>query len=129
MGALFCEALFDNSGYGPGQHVDGRSSRHDREPYGPRPDYKESLWWKLIHNPQVHDPNHRMGKQFRRRFRVPFEIFQKLLQTARDRKWFPEPTNPNRDQCYVQLELKMLGALWVLGRGVMFDCVAEITRA
>ena len=75
MGAVFCEALFDNSGSGPGQRVDGRSSRQDREPYGPRPDYKESLWWKLIHNPQVHDPNHRMGKQFRHRFRVPFEIF------------------------------------------------------
>jgi len=96
---------------------------------GPRPDYKQSIWWKLIHHPEINDPDSRAYKQFRLRFRVPFPIFRYLLTIARERKWFPEPSNPKREFLYVPLELKILGALRVLGRGAVLDDIAEITFA
>ena len=96
---------------------------------GPRPDYQQSIWWKMIQHPDISNPDSRIHHLFRKRFRVPFPLFRYLLTIARENKWFPEATNPKRAKLYVPLELKILGALRVLGRGSVFDDIAEITFA
>jgi hypothetical protein len=65
------------------------------------------------------------GKRFRRRFRVPYPCFVKILEISREREWFSEaPDCTGRPGA--PLELKILGALQVLGRGYCFDGVEEL---
>ena len=47
----------------------------EKRPY--RRDYMACQWWnEFIDNPSVHSPQSHAGKLFRRRFRVPFEIYE-----------------------------------------------------
>lgn len=39
----------------------------------------ETTWMRLIHNPNTYDPSSYEGKLFRRRFRVPFDLFKDKL--------------------------------------------------
>ena len=39
----------------------------------------ESAWWKFLHRPGVADPRSRDGRLFRRRFRVPYTLFRRLV--------------------------------------------------
>jgi hypothetical protein len=49
-----------------------------------RPIYKESCWWRMLHDSSnTADPATKRGKFFRRRFRVPFPIFQSMVEKAR----------------------------------------------
>ena len=50
----------------------------------PRQDYKNSVWWHFINKPTIQDPNHRDGKLFRTRFRVPYEVYKQLLYLCQD---------------------------------------------
>jgi hypothetical protein len=68
------------------------------------------------------------GKYFRRRFRVPYALFEALIQVMLDDNWFPAEYEDNGrgklDSCGVRgcsLQVKVLSVLRVLGRGVCFD--------
>jgi hypothetical protein len=97
----------------------------------PRPDYTQTSWWRLIHDPEVKNENSRQHKYFRRRFRLPFALYEVLLNICYDRNWFPahKRRNPNDENGIFHpayknaapLELKLLGALRILGRGGPFD--------
>merc|ERR1719453_2039528 len=50
-------------------------------------DPRESGWWKLIHDDRVWDPESKQGKIFRQRFRVPFPVFQFILNKWTERGW------------------------------------------
>jgi hypothetical protein len=42
-----------------------------------RPDYKASIWWQnYVMDDTVRDPTSVNGKKFRRRFRVPYPLFE-----------------------------------------------------
>lgn len=43
-------------------------------------DPKNSPFWDYILNPKYRDPRNRHGKLLRRRFRVPYPLFQSILQ-------------------------------------------------
>ena len=53
-----------------------------------RSDYKESLWWKMLQNPRLQDPNIKEAKVFRLRFRVPYPIYLHIADLALE--WFPQ---------------------------------------
>ena len=96
----------------------------------PRHNYKESVWWHFLSKPTVQDEKHRDGKLFRRRFRVPFELYRQLLHLCRDgslKKYFLCRENDAVGRPSVPLELKLLGVLRVLGRASCFDSIAELT--
>jgi hypothetical protein len=63
----------------------------------------------------VKDPTTREGIFFRRRFRLPFPIFERLMSVIREMKWY------NEDHRCRLLELKVLAVLRRLGRGGPFD--------
>ena len=69
----------------------------------------------MLESPAVKDPLSREGKYFRRRFRVPYPIFERLLSLVREMKWYGESHRS------IRLELKMLAVLRRLGRGGSFD--------
>ena len=92
-----------------------------------RPPYDTSCWGRMLVNPRTKDPTDRKGGVlFCRRFRVPFPLFQILTEMTRANERFSE----GKDCAGVQaapLELKVLGVLWVLGRGYCFDGIEELS--
>ena len=72
----------------------------------------------------------REGKLFRRRFRVPYDVFCKLVTMSLDKKLFRLNSQKknyiaNRNVCPV--EMKLLAVLRILGRNWNFDDIAEAT--
>jgi hypothetical protein len=95
--------------------------------YEKRPDYKSSVWGRMLVNPRIQDPDDRKGgKLFRRRFRVPYPLFEDLVSTTRGSRIFLEGPDC-RGVMAAPLELKILAVLRVLGRGYCFDGVEELT--
>ena len=66
------------------------------------------------------DPNGRLAKQFRKLFHTPYDVFVDLFNLATER-WWQEWNEDNRcraGKLVSSLELKILGALFVLAQGV-----------
>ena len=80
-----------------------------------------------INEPRCRDHLTLEGKQFRRRFRVPYTTFENIVAFVRSQGYFTEGDDAIGKKSY-SLELKVLGALRVLGRGICFDDVAELTN-
>ena len=103
-------------------------------PWDPNPNYWLSPWGQLVTKfasvaggPSI---GSREGKLFRRRFRVPYDVFCKLVTMCLDKKLFGlkshKATNiANRNVCPV--EIKLLAVLRILGRNWNFDDIAEAT--
>jgi Plant transposon protein len=91
-----------------------------------RPDYAQSCWGRMLDNPRTQDPSDaKGGKLFRLRFRVPFPLFECLVQMTRVNAWFSERKDA-AGRSAAPLELKILGVLRVLGRGYCFDGIEEL---
>lgn len=91
----------------------------------PRPDFENTVWAEALRDPRVKDPLSHQGKKFRRRFRVPYPMFEYLNDFAERR--FPSRQDA-AGQPPVPMALKVLGVLRILGRAFYFDDVAEVTR-
>ena len=50
--------------------------------------FAETNWGKLIRDPQVRDPTSKKGNLFRRRFRVPFGIFEWIVEKCIEKNVF-----------------------------------------
>lgn len=75
--------------------VDAEQIRNAFKPFkhrntGTRMDYKASVWWQMLERSNCANFDHRDGKYFRRRFRVPFPVFKAMLNLCRENKWYPE---------------------------------------
>jgi hypothetical protein len=90
--------------------------------------YEDTEWSKLLNDPEVHDPTTKIGKKFRRRFRVPYPVFVDLLEMAKA-LGFEEYPKSAAGIPGVPLKLKLLGVLRVLGRGTCFDGIEELAKA
>lgn len=92
-----------------------------------RPNYALSTWGRMVVHPRTKDPTDKKGGVlFRRRFRVPFPVFEALVVMARENEWFKEG-NDAAGRPAAPLELKILGVLRVLGRGYCFDGIYELS--
>lgn len=88
-----------------------------------------TFWYKQyvrLENKDWADPMTRKGKLFRRRFRVSYDFFLQLVADVRRRGWYSEGADAT-GKAGAPLEVKILAVLRVLGRGVVFDEVAEHT--
>ena len=93
----------------------------------PRPIYSNSTWGQMLINPRVKDPaDKKGGVLFRRRFRIPYPMFEQIVQLVRKKKWFSEKPDVT-GRVGAPLELKILGVLRVLGRGYCFDGIEELS--
>jgi hypothetical protein len=79
----------------------------------------------------IGDEETRDGKYFRRRFRVPYSLFVAFIQTILHERWFPKygvdgegPMDCTKTRG-ASLQVKVLSALRVLGRGCVFDEVFD----
>lgn len=95
----------------------------------PVPDYSQSVWAKMLKDPSIKEPTSKTAKKFRRRFRVPFPLFELLVAELRDDvtgAWDQVDATRLASR-RVPLELKVLSALRALGRGEVFDTLEELT--
>lgn len=96
--------------------------------YEGRVNYDYSCWGRMLVNDRMKDPGDRKGgKLFRRRFRVPYPLFEQIVAMTREAGWFTEQSNCTRIPG-APLELKILAVLRVIGRGYCFDGVEELSR-
>ena len=87
----------------------------------PTPNWKETSWWKEIHDPNVSNPTKPEGKKFRRRFRVPYPLFVKLVELSNQHNMF------RVHQSHIPTELKVLAILRLLGRADCADNIQELS--
>ena len=128
MRRMFLHELFDSEELA---EIDGRGKFSAARPGGGngasgRPDYWDSCWGRLLKekNEQLEDLDSSESAVFRRRFRVPYPIFLKIVDAAKAR--FPEKQDAAK-RPVVPLKLKVLGVLRVLGRATEFDGITELS--
>ena len=76
----------------------------------------------MIRDPEVRDPSSRLGRLFRLRFRMPFDLFEEGLVPLVRRAGFLS------DRGRIPLELQVMIGLRRLGRGLVADDVAELAH-
>jgi hypothetical protein len=72
------------------------------------------------------DENHRNGKRFRARYRVPFDFVILIYQWVQS--WYVRKRTDAARRPSAPIELMVLSCLRILGRGWTFDCCAEATN-
>ncbi len=93
-----------------------------------RPNYSDSCFGRMLARADCRDPSTRDGKLFRRRFRVPYPVFEEVLGLCNEHQLFGVSSQDHRGIASVPSELKLLGVLRVLGKGCDFDDVAMSTN-
>jgi len=97
---------------------------------------KKTEWGKMINEEdgivsEVRDINTTAGKEFRRRFRIPFPFFKDwLVPECRNANIFDSKLTVNgktKDQ--IPIEIKILIALRMLARGNVVDDIVELSKA
>ena len=100
----------------------------------PRKDQKkESSWYRDYLTPALRaeltlHPHGRLADIFRRDFHTPFALLQKLVQLAKDSRWWRDWNEDNvcrAGKPVSSLELKVLGALYFLANGAMHSMVSR----
>ena len=90
----------------------------------PRMKQKDSLWWRMFlvapkRNEVMVEPNGKLAARFRKLFHVPFQVFLQLRDVANEHFWteWTEDRKCCAGKIVSNLELKILGALFVLATG------------
>ena len=96
-------------------------------------DRKDSVFWKKYVLPgfddgsSIHDETSNLGKKFRRRFRVPYCIFQEIVSSVKQVNSLPDFKVQASGAEGVHICLLVLGSLRALGSGCTFDLIEELT--
>lgn len=113
---------------------DGSARQVNRENYsrGPKTPKIGNPWETckyllLIEHPDTSDPSTRKGKEFRRKIRMPLQVFRDIVQMCREtgEQAFNYNERVIGGGYSIPLELKVLSALRVLACGAGFDLVAD----
>ncbi len=107
----------------------------DAVPFHLRCPKSEAPWAKMLANNlkganEIHIPDSRDGRYFRRRFRIPFALFSVLINVMIRECWFMGFDSEGRGSLDAtkkevmrgaSLHVKVLSCLRILGRGIVFD--------
>ena len=114
------------------QETTYRKRMPSEEPHNRKKEFWLTQWGQMLceYFTTPPGPDTRKGKLFRRRFRLPYPVFFKLMGMCREKQLFgPGSCNETditgRKIC--PFPIKLLGVLRILGRGWTFDDVAEAT--
>mmetsp|Transcript_25677 Transcript_25677/g.24538 ORF Transcript_25677/g.24538 Transcript_25677/m.24538 type:complete len:188 (+) Transcript_25677:322-885(+) len=114
--------LLDDDGF----HQDGRKRSRPRQIA--RPNYSNSTWGKMLTDEadQLRISGSTASNLFRRRFRIPFMLFEMLMEDVYI--WQKDvAAHDITGRHGIPLELKVLGVLRILGRASCFDGIKELT--
>jgi hypothetical protein len=95
-----------------------------------RPKYSESTWGKMMQRDidKLRDSSSPEARLFRRRFRVPFGLFELILSWMVS--WVAQTRKSEKDctgRESIPLHLLLLGVLRMLGRGTCTDGIKELS--
>lgn len=90
-----------------------------------RPHYWESTWGVMLRDPELQTIGSDARKTFMRRFRVPHSIFTRLVDWTKG--WHEKHATDAAGRPRCPTELKVLGWLRMVGRGVCFDDLEELS--
>ena len=92
--------------------------------------WETNSWLRLIRNPLVRNPREREGKEFRRKFRVPFPTFEKIVEMCKNtgEKAFNTPPTDICGFTCIPIELKILAVLRVFADGLSFHTGSELAN-
>ena len=120
-----------------GANANRKAYRQRAKPEIPRdknPNYWQSAWGQLVKRLASIEGGpcitSRIGKLFRRRFRVPYQVYCKLVHMCIAKKLFGDNSALEFDianRLICPIEIKMLSVLRILGRNWNFDDIAEAT--
>lgn len=87
-----------------------------------------SVWARMLLNENLHTYDSKPYKKFKRRFRVPIELFDLLLRITRDSGEFSDKDKQilKTQRRSARLDLLLLAALKCLGCGHSFDTISEL---
>ena len=96
----------------------------------PQNPWTTNPWLQLIRHPKVSDPKEPKGKEFRRKFRVPFPTFQKIVDKckATGEHAFNYADANVAGEKSIPLELKILAVLRMLADGSRFLAGSEMAN-
>lgn len=87
---------------------------------------KQSYWYLMyVKCPAIED--NKFKDKFRRRFRMPYGEYNRLLNKVKENVLFSRWIPKNKGQKCSPIELLLLGSLRYLGRGLTFDDLEEYT--
>jgi hypothetical protein len=87
--------------------------------------YTDTRWGQLyLQNPDIKDPTSKVAREFRRKFRLPYPVFDKVIVPECDRLNVFEVKDESRVR--IPTDFKVLICLRILGRGSYHDDVAEM---
>ena len=110
--------------------VDGRSQpRPGKSNLHGRKDYCNSTWGRMLldDKDQLMKFDSAEAKLFRLRFRVPYKLFIILLDWTEAFIESKEKTRDCTGRPKVPISLKLLGVLRILGRGICYDGIKELS--
>ena len=87
-----------------------------------RVQFSDTVWGQYICDDNVNNPHSREGKLFRRRFRLPFPVFQFFVSLCRQHNIFNSTYESK-----IPIEAKVLACLRILGRGNCADDINEMS--
>ena len=104
-------------------------SRSAQRPKSDNP-WETLQWLRAIRDERVRDPTSREGKEFRRKFRVPFPVFEKIVNICKESNdpVFNISENLIGGKKSIPLELKIMSVLRILAGGLTFKDGAELTQ-
>ena len=83
----------------------------------------DTYWGQLISHPNVKNPKAKEGKQFRRRFRLPFPVFEFLVKLCEQHNIFETIYKTK-----IPIQAKILSCLRWLGRDECADSINEASN-
>ena len=86
-----------------------------RQRYNTGIDFKQTEWYKVLHNPLILVPTSNIARQFQRRFRLPYPLFLDLVEDVKEYNIF-NLNNPYSKNLKIPIELKCIVSLRMLGR-------------
>ncbi|CAM9351024.1 unnamed protein product [Discosporangium mesarthrocarpum] len=94
----------------------------------PRPDYRASEWMNMaLKKALLTDPSTHEASKRRRRFRLPFPFYKKLVEECKQERWFGRLDSRDAiGRSSIPVELKLLTALQTLGRGKCLDDIEMV---
>jgi hypothetical protein len=83
----------------------------------------------ILLNSNIQNSHHRDAKQFRLRFRVPYSVFAGIVQMFLTREgWNPAGARDSFHKPSHPIQIKIMCALFILGRGTDLDTVSMLSH-
>ena len=89
--------------------------------------YEKYLSEQAVEN-GIKDEGSFLGKKFRRRFRVPYCLFEDICRDIMMEGFYRHGKSDASGSEAVQIELLVLGSLRIMGSGCTFDAIEELTN-